>query len=327
MLRPSFLVFCAFSSVLASGAFLSSIGCSSSSSGTAPADGDASDAGAPCAEGFQPIEDSGACTAILPATECAAGTSPAIGKTSCVPVGVTSCATGFTKAASGWGCDALVSTAICSGATREAIGSATCVPVGDCNAAFPPSNATIFVDAAFTAGQIDATHFAAVDAALASAPAGAVIAVESGAYTGEIIPKASVSIIGRCAEKVVFTATDATTTAIQVGSTAGTFSFSGMTFANYHGAISVLSGTAKIDSIVADGSHFAGIVIGNVGTKVDITNSVVRGTRIVATDPNSFGLYVGDDAWVTVENSSFADNDYINVGVSGQGAATAKLTL
>lgn len=327
MHRPTFLILSAFSSAVALAAFVSTAGCSSSSNATSPAQVDTSDAGAACADGFQPIEDGGGCTAILSATDCAAGTTPVIGNTSCVPVGVTSCAPGFTKSASGWGCDAVLPTAICTGATRESIGSATCVPVGDCTAAFPPSNATIFVDASYTAGQIDATHFAAVDAALASAPAGAVIAVESGAYTGVMIPKASVSIVGRCAEKVVFTATDATTTAIQVGPTAGTFSFSGMTFANYHGAISILAGKATVDSVVVDGSHFAGIIAGNVGTKLDITNSVVRGTRIGATDPNSFGLYLGDDAWVTVENSSFADNDYINVGASGQGTAGAKLTL
>lgn len=217
--------------------------------------------------------------------------------------------------------------ALCTGATREAIGSATCVPIGDCTAAFPPSNATIFVDASYTAGQIDGTHFAALDAALASAPANAVIAVESGAYTGTIIPTNSVSVVGRCAEKVVFTATDPTTSAIELGPTPNTWSFSGMTLANYHGPVSVLGGTATFDSIVVDGSHYAGIVVGNAATKVTITNSVVRGTRIGATDNADFGLYIGYGAQVAVTNSAFVDNDYINVGLSGNATPNAKITL
>ncbi len=303
------------------------MGCSSSSSGAVAAV-DSSDAGGPCADGFQSLGDGGGCSAIVSADPCAAGTSPAIGNTGCVPVGVTSCPTGFVKDASGWGCDAVVPLALCTGATRDSLGATTCAPVGDCNAAFPPANATLFVDANYTAGQIDTTHFTAVDAALATAPAGAVIAVESGAYTGEIIPKAGVSIVGRCAEKVIFTATDPTTTAIQVGPPAsGTFSFSGMTFSNYHGAISLLLGNTTLDSIVIDGNHFAGIVTGNVGTKVAISNTVVRGTRAATTDTNSFGLYIGDESQVTVNSSSFVDNDYINVGVSGQSVPSAKLTL
>ncbi len=326
MQRTSFIVFSVLSSVFGLGVLLSSAGCSGSSSGATANVGDTSDGGS-CATGFQALADGGGCDPILPASTCAAGTTPTIGNASCVAVGTTSCANGFTKAASGWGCDAVLPPSLCTGATREEIGSATCVPVGDCTAAFPPSNATIFVDASYTAGQLDGTHFAALDAALASAPANAVIAVESGAYSGQIIPTNSVTVVGRCAEKVVFTATDPTASAIELGPANNTWSFSGITLANYHGPVSVLGGTASFDSIVVDGSHYAGIVVGNATTKVTISNSVVRGTRMGATDNAGFGLYIGYGAQVAVTNSAFVDNDYINVGLSGQQTPNAKVTL
>src|SRR5205823_3841223 len=80
----------------------------------------------------------------------------------------------------------------------------SCVQVSDCNAAFPPAGATIFVDAAFAAGQIDATHFATIADAVAAAPSGAIIAVESGTYSETVMLKhRKVSIVGRCADKVV----------------------------------------------------------------------------------------------------------------------------
>ncbi|MEO8875204.1 MAG: right-handed parallel beta-helix repeat-containing protein, partial [Polyangiaceae bacterium] len=202
---------------------------------------------------------------------------------------------------------------------------ATCLPIGDCNAAFPPANATLFVNGAFTAGQIDATHFVTVDAALASATSGAVIAVESGTYTGRMVPSGNVSVVGRCAEKVVFQAADSTTSAIEIER--GQVAFSNMTLRDYHAAVSILGGNVTLDSMVVEGSHFAGIVVGNTGTTANISNVVVRGTRAGGSDANAFGLYIGDAAAVTVTGSAFADNDYINVGVSGDGKAGAKLTL
>jgi hypothetical protein len=326
--RTSFAVFSGLSSLFGLAVLAALASCSSSSSSASSVDAGTGDAGN-CVTGFQE-SDGGGCDPILPASDCAVGTSPTIGNTSCVPVGTTSCATGFTKGApgaSGWGCDAVIPTSLCTGATREAIGSSTCVPIGDCNAAFPPSNATIFVDASYTGAQIDGTHFAALDAALAAAPPNAVIAVESGAYSGQIIPTNSVSIIGRCAEKVVFTSTDPTASAIELGPANNTWSISGITLTNYHGAVSVLGGSATLDSIVVDGNHYAGVVVGNSGTKVTLKNSVVRGTRMGATDNAAFGLYIGYAAQVTVDDTAFADNDYINVGLSGQTTPNAKLTL
>ncbi|HEX7665681.1 MAG TPA: right-handed parallel beta-helix repeat-containing protein [Polyangiaceae bacterium] len=301
--------------------------CSSSSGDAAPDDGLTSNGTtASCADGFQKLDGEVGCGPVLATDTCGPGTMPTIGNASCVPVGPTSCPAGFTTAANGFGCDTAIPETACTGATRDAVGSSTCVPVGDCNAAFPPSNATLFVDASYTAGQIDATHFTSVSAAMAVATSGAVIAIESGTYTDVIAPKVPVDVVGRCAEKVIFDAADTTKSAVQLD-TAVKLGVSNMTFRNYHATIGATVGDLTVDSVVVEDSHFAGIVIGNKSTTAKITNTVVRGTRGASTDANVFGLYIGYGAQVTVTDSAFVDNDYIGVGVSGDGTAGAKLAL
>lgn len=221
----------------------------------------------------------------------------------------------------------MIPSSACTGATRDAVGSATCVPVGDCNAAFPPPNATLFVDDSFTAGQLDATHFDTLTAALAAATSGAVIAVDSGAY-GDVMmtPTVGVTVVGRCAEQVVFQASDNTKSALSLSNDVP-LAISGITFRDYHAALGVLAGDVTLDSVIVEGSHYTGIAIGNAKTTAALTNVVVRGTRAGATDTTSFGLYIGYGAHVTVQSSDIADNDDINVGVSGDGSPNANLTL
>ncbi len=301
--------------------------CSGSSGDAAPGDGlPGGGSIAACVDGFEALGGSGGCGPILTTDTCDAGTMVAIGSTSCVPVGPTTCPAGFHPTAGGYGCDTDLPATACTGATRDAIGSATCVPIGDCNAAFPPSNATLFVDASYMVGQVDATHFTSVSAALAVAQNGAVIAVESGTYTDVIVPSVSVSVVGRCTERVIFAAADTTKSAVQEDK-AVSLGVSNITFRNYHAAIGATAGNLTLDSVVVENSHFAGIVVGNKSTTAKISNVVVRGTRGGTTDANAFGLYIGYGAQVTVTDSAFVDNDYIGAGISGDGGAGASLKL
>lgn len=306
---------------------LAGTACSGSSGGAAAGDGSAGGGStAACVDGFEALGGSGGCGPILTTDTCGAGTMASIGSTSCVQVGPTTCAAGFHPAAGGYGCDTDLPATACAGATRDAVGSTTCVPIGDCNAAFPPSNATLFVDASFTAGQVDATHFTSVSAALAVAQSGAVIAVESGTYSDVIAPSVSVNVVGRCAERVIFAAADPAKTAVQEDK-AVSLGVSNITFRNYHAAIGATAGQLTLDSVVVESSHFAGIVVGNKSTTATISNVVVRGTRGAATDANAFGLYIGYGAQVTVTDSAFVDNDYIGAGISGDGGPGASLRL
>ena len=76
---------------------------------------------------------------------CAAGTMISLDGTSCAPVGVTTSglAAGFEMNEDGWGFHAVRPAKQCAGATRTVLGETACVPIDDCNAAFPPANATV----------------------------------------------------------------------------------------------------------------------------------------------------------------------------------------
>ncbi|HEY1088480.1 MAG TPA: DUF1565 domain-containing protein, partial [Archangium sp.] len=148
-----------------------------------------------CAEGFERDPSGWGCRAVLSTCDAGAIGLPGEG---CTPVGWTNCPAGFTS--DGWSCQPTLPATACTGATRASIGSASCVAVGDCSAAFPPSSATYFVDAALDGG--DATHFKTIAAALAAAPAGATIAVSPGTYREALTPTKAVKLIGRCPAQV-----------------------------------------------------------------------------------------------------------------------------
>lgn len=100
----------------------------------------------------------------------------------------------------GWGCRETLPSADCAGSESEVLGSSLCLPVGSCDRPFPPPEATHFVDDGYP--QPDSTHFTSIGAALAAAPAGAVIAIESGTYPESLLVQRQVRLVGRCPEQV-----------------------------------------------------------------------------------------------------------------------------
>ena len=306
-------------------AIASASGCSSSSGASAPPS-DTNDAAAPdavCADGFVPLADGAGCTPVLPAASCAPGTRAAIGSATCVPVGVTACAPGFAVAASGWGCDPVLPPAACAigSGTREKLGSTTCVAVSDCNAPFPPPGSTLFVSAAYADAQLDATHFRSIAAAVTAAPAGAIIAVDSGTYAEKVtLAKRAVSIIGRCTDKVVMQQTAGVIGSAVEANTGDDLVVRNMSFRGYNAAFGILGGKAKLDSLVIENGLLAGVVAGNVGTQVQLTNVVIRGMKARAGGTNAFGIFTSSGATVTVDDSVFASNEYVNVGVTKSGS-------
>ena len=132
-------------------------------------------------------------------TSCAAPEFRGAVDTTCRRGGWAACPEGSVPRASGWGCEAVVPATACTGATRDVLGSTTCAPVGDCAGAFPPADATLFVD---PNGASDATHFATIGAALVAAGSGAVIAVAAGQYPESLLANKDVTIAGRCAAQV-----------------------------------------------------------------------------------------------------------------------------
>lgn len=296
-------------------------GCGGGSDGDAPPPAPAvvPPPGKLCGDGFEPIEGEAGCTPVLAREACAPGTRAAIGSASCVPVGATACAPGFARDPSGWGCDAVISKAACAtgSGTRERLGMTGCVPVSDCNAAFPPAGATLFVDAAFADGQLDTTHFRSIADAVAAAPSGATIAVESGTYVEKVTLKhRKVSIVGRCAEKVLMKQVDGVIgSGIEINTNDDAL-LKNLTLRGYNAGVSVLGGAAKLDSVIIEDGLLAGVVAGNPGTEVHLTNVVVRGMQVRADNNQAFGAFASAGATMVIEDSVLSGNEFVNVGLT-----------
>jgi hypothetical protein len=257
------------------------------------------------------------CTDVLPAAACAAGTMPVLGETTCAPVAASACAAGFERDPSGWGCRAVMASK-CTGATMEALGQSACVPVGDCNAAFPPAGATYFVDAAFTAGQLDATHVKTIAAALDAAPANAVIAVQAGTYTEALVPPRSVRIAGRCPALVTVSSPAGTTAGVHAKG-AVDITLEGITLTGHLSAIVADAGAAvTVRSVVMDANRAGGVIVAGSATRAKIERSVVRGST-ASSLAKGYGIEASGGADLVVEQSAVTDNTEIGVHVIGKG--------
>jgi hypothetical protein len=232
-----------------------------------------------CGDGQRPNGSGDGCEPVPPAENCPAGQMPRLGTDTCHPVGWTACPDGFATDASGWGCRDVSPSGLCTGATMPRLGQAACQPVGDCAAAFPPADATYFVDASYTAGQLDATHFKSVVAAVAAAPANAVVAVEAGVYPESLNLLRPVRLVGRCAAQVRLTSTSGQYTAIGVRGVRGV-EVSGFTVDKHLYAVAVFGGgsvTVK-DSVLEDNVAL-GLYASDPNSLVRLERSVVRATR------------------------------------------------
>ena len=266
-----------------------------------------------CGPGFTADASGHGCRDVMPAAACPAGTMPVLGQTACQPVGPATCAPGFEKDPSGWGCRAVLPAAACTGATKETLGSATCAPVGDCAAAFPPAGATLFVNAAFIAGQLDATHVRTIAAALAAAGPNAIIAVDAGTYTETVAPSKSVRIVGRCAAQVTL-ASDGSNVAGIAASAAGTaVTVEGMTLSGHLGALTAGGGaTVTLRDAVLTGNRGDSVTATGSGTHLVVERSVIRGTTAAAPG-RGIGILTNGGADLALRDSAVAEN--VDTGV------------
>jgi hypothetical protein len=244
----------------------------------------------------------GLCAPTFPAT-CKPGTAKLLGDAACVAIGHATCPAGTAVDASGWGCAATIA-ASCTGGTR-ATPDGACMPVGTCPSALP-AGAVRFVDDGFTAGQIDATHFATIGAALTSAPAGTVVSVAAGTYHENVVVPAGVAIIGACAGDIVIEpAVDATGPALRAAS--GMVTLRGLTLRGGGPVgLTVDGATVDADAIVIEQSRGFGIVVQSGA--LALKSSVIRNTLKLAVKDGGVGLFAGggtttlDD--VTIDGSA-----------------------
>lgn len=263
-----------------------------------------------CGEGFAPHPSGWGCAEILPPATCLAGSYAVLGKTSCQIVGVPTCAEGFALDPSQWGCAPRLPDAACAGATLERLGGQACAPVGDCGAPFPPADATLFVDDSLADGQVDATHFKTIGAAIAAASDGAVVAVEEGTYAESLASTKGLRLAGRCAEKVVLQGALDGRRGLAVAA-AVPVTLSGFTLKGFDVAVLANTGAqVRVQDCVLEGNRNVAVVSDGLGgaTKVVVAGSVIRGTLVKADGKFGDGAAVLGGGALAVEDSALVGN-------------------
>jgi hypothetical protein len=278
----------------------------------------------PCPEGMVPLNgeanDSAEVCVPMVADDCPPGEMPRAGSAKCVSVGWTDCPAGFELDASGWGCKAVLPAQPCTGATRMALGESVCIPVGNCQRAFPPDDATLFVNANFAPGELDASHFATLQAALDAAADGDVIALFPGRYPQSVYVGRDVKITGICPDQVVVGNDNASVyPGIEVGS--GTAAhLEGITIEGYTMGL-VVDGQARLslsDLILRDNLVY-GMALFEQCT-VQGENVLVRGTLADAPNSQTVGALVFEGSFLQLSESSFEENEDAGVGVAQPGS-------
>jgi hypothetical protein len=258
-------------------------------------------------------DTTGACVA-GPALECEPGSMKVLGEDTCTPIGWNECGDGFAKDPSGWGCREVVA-ASCSGATRAALGSSQCVPVGECNAPFPPPDATLFVSAT---GPDTGNKFRSLYAAVLSARSGDVIAVDSGVYRESTQFDRQVTIVGRCPEKVIIDGSSVRTPGfiVHVPTTVR-----GVTLRRFRVGIQGSAGITLEDSVV-ESNDDAGIYLEGRAITGRLARSVIRNTKAVSL-PTAFGVDLVQGVTMDVIDSEITASQGAGVIV----APGSKLTM
>lgn len=255
------------------------------------------------ADAASPVPDDAAC----PAPAFRPGSSSA-----CIEGAYARCPDGSRPRESGWGCEAIVPAKACEGATRDALGSESCVPVGECDAPFPPATATLFVD---PSGPVDAARFRTLAAAIAAAPAGAVVAVEAGAYPESLVVTKDVTILGRCAAKVSLVGGGTRVRGIRVEGARVTVR--GVTVVKQFIGVSVGPGGAlTLEDSVLDDNDTAGILLSEPGARVEASRVVVRGTRPGTNGDRGAGINVQAGSVAVLRDSAFVANHGQNIRIS-----------
>ncbi|MGV3624166.1 MAG: right-handed parallel beta-helix repeat-containing protein [Archangium sp.] len=253
--------------------------------------------GARCGEGFQRDDSGFGCVPVL--ATCGDG-QLAVPGSACADIGWTNCPAGFTD--DGWSCAPVLPTTTCTGATRAALGNDVCSPIGDCNAPFPPSAATYFVDASATP---DATHFATITAALAAAPAGATVAISPGTYRESVTVPRGVKLVGKCAAQVTLIGSPA----VFVDGVSNV-ELSGVTLRDSLLALRVeRGGKVLLQNAVLEHNERSAVQVLDVNTEVTLRDVVIRDTQPDSTTA-SFGQGIGASfgAAITLDDVELTNN-------------------
>lgn len=268
-----------------------------------------------CTAGFEPVvgDAEPGCTPVF-AEACGPFERPELGTTSCAAVGFSSCPAGF--ALDGGSCVDVLPSRACTGSTFEVLGELACQPVGDCDAAFPPAGATLFVDDSFSDAELDATHYRTIGDALAVASSGDLVAVESGTYVEGVSGVAGVTVAGRCPDAVTIASASGT-----VGGFAatgpGTFELGGVTLSgHFRGLVASAGAELAVRDVVLDGNISLG-VLATQSSLVTIEDSVVRDTQFGPNEGSGYGVEANAGGRIELRRVSLSGNRQLGAQVVG----------
>lgn len=294
------------------------VACGGDGGATAAPPGPAAPAGATCEAGERTVADG--CEPIVSEAACGPGARAAVGSATCEAVGPAACPAGFVAHASGWGCRPVIAPERCEGAMREALGSPACVPVGDCSVTSPPAGASVFVDASFTDDALDATHVRTIGAAVTAASAGATIAIAPGTYPENVALGKAVTLVGRCAEKVIV---EASVGSPAIAVNGAKVALRGMTVRG--GSTGLYAVALGADVTVADAvlekNQRAGIEAFEEA-KVSAKGVVIRDTTPSAASSTTNGIFTDAGATVRLEDGVVSGAADAGVGATGSSAIT-----
>lgn len=240
---------------------------------------------------------------------CPVGAMPRAGTTTCAPVGPQAPPEGFEAAPGAWGFRAIVPKVQCLPDQRVAIGKDECVAVDDCAAPFPPPGAKKVL-----ANGDD------LAAAIAAAAPGDVIALDEGTYRGVTVDR-DVTLVGRCASKVVLHAASADDRGIEVDG-ARKIAVRSVTFRGFDWAVWAASPGAlvTVEHAMFQGNRAA--VWMTRGARIDLRESLVDARRDLL-DPSPIpmadGLVIASGASADVRDTELRDV-HVALDVYGEGA-------
>jgi len=204
-------------------------------------------------------------------------------------------------------------------------GTSGCVGIGaGCPAGqFPdvPAGASaLYVAEGATGGDGTlAAPFGMIREAALVARSGDVIAVGKGSYTDEITLRSGVELRGACAAETVITSASAVAVAGVVNVSSADVVIRDLRIADAaRSGLVVDGGSATVEGVIIEDATVAGVRVMDSGS-VTITDAIVRGTRVAASDPRSGSGLVAESGATLVMERMFVDDNRAR-GVSAVGA-------
>lgn len=251
-----------------------------------------------CKEGEVPLAGGG-CKAVG-VVRCDGGVRLP-GVKACTPVGPQArCAAGF-AAKKGEGCVPVLTTAKCPDFSLPILGDTWCRPVHACGTGtfgnIKTTSQTVFVNAAYQGSTSDgsqAAPYRTIQEALAAAPSGGHIAVAAGTYNEAFAVTSTVTIEGRCPEKVLVKGQNPASYAVIFIQAKGV-KVSGLSVTGPTAGIYVYGGSAEASGVEVYGCGTYGLVA--VDGQLTVRRSVSRQNKGAGANAED-GTLVLDQVWL-----------------------------